>query len=175
MNSALFLDPAFTHTGWIIIDVKDSSFVSCGCVSTKKQSKKKRIRVSDDDIRRCKKIAGKLIEVIDSYEPKAIALEAPSGGSLSSRSARCLGMATGIVATLESYTEIPFLYVTPNDVKVALCGKKNASKKDMMSKAKTIYPEIGELTKGDMEHVADAIGVFKVVEEDPVIRMLRSM
>lgn len=175
MNSALFLDPAFTHTGWIVIDIKDNSFVDCGCISTEKQSKKKRIRVSDDDIRRCKKIAGGIIEIINSYKPKAIALEAPSGGSLSSRSSRCLGMATGIVATLEAYTEIPFLYVTPNDVKVALCGKKRASKEDMMSKAGTIYPEIKELIKGDMEHVADAIGVFKVVEEDPIIRMLRSM
>jgi len=172
-NRGLFLDLAFAHVGWIVLDVQNEYVLdNYGCIETTKSPKVRKIRVADDDTRRCREITVEIIRIIHEYDIRIVVLEAPVG-SKNARAARCLGMSTGIVAALEAVYDIPFLYVTPTDVKIALCGNKKASKDDMMEKARELFPDFADMPKSKFEHIADALGVAEVVKEDPLIRMLR--
>lgn len=175
MSNVLFMDVAFANVGWVILKPEggDYKFVACGCIKTSKSAKARKLRVATDDMRRCKEIADKIIELIDTENIAAVASEDPSGGAKSARAARCLGMATAIIGTLEAVIDKPFLHVTPTEVKIALCEKKSASKEDMMKAAKMKFSEFDDIPKTRFEHIADAVGVALAVKDDPVIRMLR--
>jgi Holliday junction resolvasome RuvABC endonuclease subunit len=121
---------------------------------------------------------------------KIFAFEVP-GGSQSQRAAVCLGMAKGIIASVlcqeafENRNEGSWMKapVMPSEVHKKVTGKVKASKDDIMSYVVSNYPEqikfenkrfaisnyfrdgsstIDRYTKGDFEHVADAIVIGEI-------------
>src|SRR6056297_3054439 len=91
-------DPSLTAWGWAIIDWQDN-VIQTGCIKTKPDYKKKRIRKGDDTVRRLSEISQKLIKLINHYNVQYILSELPHG-SQNANAAVMIGATTGIVQTL---------------------------------------------------------------------------
>lgn len=110
--------------------------------------------------------------------PKLFAYEVP-GGSQSARAGQCLGMAKGIIAStfhrIRQYNNISIISVTPMEVK-KFVGNNKATKNDIINfvvknsnlktskKGKNTVYHIADskYTKGEFEHIADAVIIAEV-------------
>lgn len=94
----------------------------------------------------------------------AIFVEVPQG-SQSARAAAGYGICVGVLGALRA-TGIPFIEVSPTEVKMASVGKKTATKADMIAWAMQMHPEanwplykekgVMVVSAAKAEHMADA-------------------
>lgn len=99
---------------------------------------------------------------------QAVFVEVPVG-SQSARSMAAYGVCIGIIGALKTMP-VPFIEVTPTEVKMAAVGSKTASKTDMIDWALAQHPSANWPTqrkKGRLsviyskaEHMADAVAVI---------------
>jgi len=178
MSNMVAIDVGFASMGVVVLCIRAHAYdlVYKEVISTKPSPKKLNIRSADDNIRRCREITRSVRRILDEYDAEVVVLEMPSMGSKSAKAMRAMGLASGIIATLDVvYGDIPFLYATPSNVKVAMTGNKTASKEEVQVIAEEKIPGILEgVNKTQREHIADALGAAVAVEDDPVIRILRS-
>ncbi len=181
MNKFLFcIDAGFTHTGMSLFKVNDGKFIfeKAYTVVTEKSSKKKQLRVADDDAERTKLIIKGINEFIKEYETDKImaAVELPHGGARGARAIRTMGIVAGAIVTYLEMKNWPAEYVTPDDVKLAVAGNKKASKDEIMEKVRKILIEHKHKlpkTKNEFEHIADSIGVaLHIKKHSEMFKML---
>lgn len=186
MRTVLALDASLCNTGYTVYEFQeDWVLMEFGIVKTESKSGKKgKLYKGDDMSRRIRKIVEELADVIDRMRPNIICCEMTSGGSKSKSAAAGLATAKAIVVTMCLERGIPLLEVPQDDVKVALHGSKTASKANMKEAACRLYPDLRKpnLSKtasdgfrGDFEHVADSVGVFKACRQMPTMQMLEQM
>jgi len=188
------LDIAFKNIGWSIWH--DKHPVKAGVIQTEK-TKNKQTRVCDDNSYRCSFAARTLQEIIRDERVTAIIGESPMG-SQSAAAAKSAGLAIGLIATTACLLNLPIEYCTPDSVKKAVCGRKDASKDDIMDRiievyggkkfVKTIavtkgkragkeservdYAFLGGLwAKGTFEHIADSCGAYMSLKDNNLVRM----
>lgn len=157
----LSLDVGFASMGWAVFD--RGEVISCGTIVTKKDGKKT-TRSSSDTFTRCVQIATQLKDIIHDHSIEGVIGELPSGGAQSANAMKQMGMATSIVASVCGILGLPFEEVTPNEVKIAVCGSRSATKEEIMSsirrkfrsKGAHLFPE----AKCHFEHIADACGAY---------------
>lgn len=184
MGKILTLDVAFANLGWAIMKPHGAGWYCTDAyvIETKRSDKKKKIRVADDDVRRCTEHFAMLSAIIERCEIKGIIAEMPPGGSKSATSAKAMGMAKAVVACVAQAHKLPTEWITPDEGKVAATGKKNASKIQVQRAVVKKYPECTKSFKfkrgskteyeGRFEHVADAIAAFMAAEQGTMIRLL---
>jgi len=191
----LCLDPSFTHFGCTVHDCY-GNVIDAGTIVTAK-TKKKLLRVADDDVQRITIITGKLSALMDHHGIEGVLSELPPSNSKSAAGAKGLGIAVALLVALVTERSLPIEWATPDEVKKALTGKKTASKEEMMTAAcklhdwkiterpvyakktkklirkdKTFYPAGKAMPKDQFEHVADTIGVFEALKHTNTARML---
>ena len=112
-----------------------------------------------------------LHKLVAGKEIGLIAGELPLGAQ-SASAAMCLGVCWGLMGSLiASFDNIPYVWVTPTEVKKAMCSKKTATKEEMMNCAGFLYPDslVPFMRHGKLlnryEHVADAIGVSLAIRQ----------
>lgn len=173
------LDPSLTCTGICVVtyEGRPEQNVKLGWIKTEPQSKKRRIFSGDDDVRRLKLILDAIEATWAGESPPSSALsvdvvaEMPAG-SQSYRGAVVIGMMVGWITTWCYDRNLQLRWVTPSDVKVALAGKKGASKDEMVVAAVRLLSSIPnqggaragsvvlpKATKPGREAMADALGV----------------
>lgn len=183
MNTVLALDASLCNTGWTVYEFQGEwKLTGFGIIKTESKSGKKgNLYKGDDMSRRIRKIAEELADLICTYRPNAICCEMTSGGSKSKTAAAGLATAKAIVVTICLERSLPLMEVPQDDVKVALCNKKTASKAAMKEAACRLYPDLREPNlsatasdgfRGDFEHVADSVGVFRACRQMPVMQVL---
>lgn len=190
----LALDMAFRNTGVLVID--KGKVVGHGLIKTEK-SKNKQLRVSDDRFDCATQIGDGLREYIKKYKARGVIAEVPSGTKSASVGVG-FGIAIGVLATVCAEFKLPFENVTQEQVKKAVCGKKSASKLEIMgtvakahgaeyaekqipikngkNNGKTAvrrsYTFYGETYSAEQfEHIADAWGVYEASKNSNVVRM----
>ncbi len=84
----------------------------------------------DDHYLKLKKIFERTIELIDSYNPDEIAIEAPFFGK-NVQSMLKLGRAQGVAMAAGLSREIPITEYEPKKIKMAITGNGNASKEQV--------------------------------------------
>ena len=170
------MDVAFAHIGVAVLSYDNRGWkcVFSKCIATEKSDKKKDVRVSNDDARRCADAFEALNDIAElaTLQPLVgVVAELPTAGSQNSRAARAMGMGTAVAACFVASLALPCDWTTPDDGKKALAGAKNASKQDMKSSASKLFPESTEgfhikarsktgEWDDNYEHVADALGAF---------------
>lgn len=171
-GKVLALDLGFEATGWALIHHHYP--VNVGVIRTQDGPDKKKIGVARDDFARCKVIADGLAMLVQSNYVNFVTGEVPHGGSKSSRAGRCMGMALAVAAgVLGDWT---CAWVSPRDVKLAVCNDEKATKTQVINKIVDHYHwsaykqgnsymyrcDLDWLTfnKKDFEHIADAIGAY---------------
>jgi Holliday junction resolvasome RuvABC endonuclease subunit len=156
------------------LDVEDLLLVET------EKTKSKQVRVSSDNLRRCREIAE---AVRDKTIGCVVAFgEVPTGGQ-SADACMAFGMVIGIYASLT----IPMIEVSPAETKLATVGTRTASKEEMIEWAYERYPNAPWLLtkrQGVMvpiaknEHLADACAVvhagIKTQEFQKVIAIAKS-
>lgn len=188
------LDISFTNIGWSVWDKKFP--VAAGVIQTEK-TKCKSTRVFDDNAYRCSVSARSLRDIIRNWDVGGIIGESPTG-SQSAAASKSAGLAIGLVATTACLLDLPIELCTPDAVKKAVCGKKNASKDEIMDKVIDLYGgkktvKTIEVTKGKragkvsecvtykflgdvwpggtFEHIADSCGAYMALQNDNLVRM----
>lgn len=166
----LALDAGFTKTGWCVFS-KDSP-IAFGIIKPEKSSKKN-VRIADDRAHMAGFLASELKLIISGYHVKGCVCELPTGGALNAKAMAYMAAATGVIAAVLSVLQIPVEWTTPVDGKLALCGAKNASKEQIMSAVRDLYPSIKWPTvKTKFEDVADAIGAYHASKNGMLLRLL---
>jgi|TARA_B100000768_G_scaffold48494_1_gene47312 crossover junction endodeoxyribonuclease RuvC len=119
----LGIDPGTTIMGFGLIKVKDKSmeFLQMNELLLKKY---------DDHYLKLKLIFERTIELIDTYHPDEIAIEAPFFGK-NVQSMLKLGRAQGVAMAAGLSREIPITEYAPKKIKMAITGNGNASKEQV--------------------------------------------
>ena len=126
MNSdkiILGIDPGTTIMGFGLIKVvkKKMYFLQLNELQLKKQ---------DDHYLKLKLIFERTVELIDTYKPDHIAIEAPFFGK-NVQSMLKLGRAQGVAMAAGLSREIPITEYSPKKIKMAITGNGNASKEQV--------------------------------------------
>jgi len=90
----------------------------------------------DDHYIRLKHIFDRTIELIDSYHPDEIAIEAPFFGK-NVQSMLKLGRAQGVAIAAGLSRQVPITEYAPKKIKMAITGNGNASKEQVASMLKS--------------------------------------
>lgn len=159
------IDPSLRNFALVktMVDLDTQQIVSIERMSLVETTttKNKQVRKNSDDMERCRKIYKSLQEFIEGAV--LVCAEVPVG----SQSSRAMVSYAACVAIL-STVELPMIQVTPNEVKLAATGDKNATKEDMILWATDKFPEadwfkgkaVGAYG-GKNEHLADAVAAIE--------------
>jgi len=141
MNSEriiLGIDPGTTIMGFGIIKVvgKKMQFLQLNELQLSKY---------DDHYVRLKHIFERTIELIDTFHPDEIAIEAPFFGK-NVQSMLKLGRAQGVAMAAGLSREVPITEYSPKKIKMAITGNGNASKEQVAKMLQSLL-ELKELPK----------------------------
>jgi Holliday junction resolvasome RuvABC endonuclease subunit len=165
-------DPSFTAWGWAIID-EANNVIDFDCIKTAPDYAKKRIRKSDDRVRRTEEIISRLYNLVDEFKVELIITELPHG-SQNAQAAVMIGIVIGILTTVAYSRNIPFEYYSEADAKKAVLGKKAATKEDMIEAIDKLYDVDWTGIKYKDEAVADAIAIHYVAtKESQLLKMMK--
>lgn len=149
----LGIDPGTTIMGFGLIKIvgKKMEFVQLNELMLKKY---------DDHYLKLKLIFERTVELIDTYHPDEIAIEAPFYGK-NVQSMLKLGRAQGVAMAAGLSREVPITEYAPKKIKMAITGNGNASKEQV---AKMLQSMLGlrELPKNldSMDGLAAAVCHF---------------
>lgn len=177
--NVLVLDIGFRNMGWVIFDLSKAPHrpIACGVICTEKSDKKLKVRAADDNMRCSAELATGLVQVIKRYGVYGILGELPHGGSQNATAAKQMQAASSVVAAVAEIAGLPADFSTPEEGKLALCGKKTASKKEMIAAAKKRWENNIEFPKAEKraEHIADACACFLVLQNSNVVKTLSQL
>lgn len=165
------VDIGFANTGISLfkLNIKSNGYtarlIDVCLIETEKDNKKKNIRVADDTIRRITEITQGFVEFYNKHiktgDKIVIFAEAPTGGGKSAQAVKAMGIATAIPAVLFEIMNLPVEYVSPNDVKIAVTGKRTASKQEIMEKVCNMVN--GEVVIEQRNHKGRIKNIYKYI------------
>lgn len=183
------IDPGLAHLGWARVLIRSSSeeLVGLGVFASRKSDKKRNILGADDNVRRARELAkeiSKVLGLIDLGEhdkqlamPRVVCAETMAFLRGASATAK-LHLAWGVlVGRLES-NGLPLVQASPQEVKVAACGRRDASKADVLEAMRKRFTRVDRYLNeihpaGDREHAVDALAVVVACLESEVVRLAR--
>lgn len=169
---ALGLDPGFKSLGWahVRIDRRSEMIADLGLL----ESEKRGGRATDDNVRRTREIARALSPLFEGVD--VVCCEAMSFPRSASVAAK-MALAWGVIVCLAEARELPIVQVTPQALKIAVCGDKTAPKEAVLSSLSRRYPELlihlEPLRRTAHEHPTDAVGAVVASLPSELVRGLR--
>jgi crossover junction endodeoxyribonuclease RuvC len=178
----LGVDPGFAKIGWTIARLSATGVepVAMGLITTKKSDKKLKVLASDDNVRRAREIVVALDSVLVEYNVYAICAESksfPRNASAAAKVAICWGILVKTAVSLD----VPLIQARPQEIKQKLCGKANASKKEIQAACDQLYgidtlqPLVEGVTRSNLEHPYDALATVIACSDSEVLRLARKM
>jgi len=177
----LGIDPGFAAVGYALVELLPvgERVEELGVLLTEKSGKVRAVRASDDNVRRGREIDFGLWSVASSSMRSVVAICAesmsfPRHAGNAAKMAMCWGVIVGISARLG----IPIVQASPQEVKKAVVGKKDASKEEVQAALKARYPcpaTSVPFTKTRIEHPFDALGAVVACLDSEVVRLARKM
>ena len=179
MTTVMGIDPSLRNTGIAIAQV-DSVTNRIMCIQelilARTQPGPKSQRKSSADFEAASVISATIRRAVETYRPKVVFAEIPSG-TQSSRASFALGITLGIMATMQPKP----IEVTPQQTKLQSVGVRTATKGEMIDWAVTLYPDapwqrssIGRVMNAN-EHLADACGVIHAGLVTPEWEVIRNL
>jgi crossover junction endodeoxyribonuclease RuvC len=144
----LGIDPGTANTGYGVVARHGGRLVALdgGTIGT---------RTGADPGARLAAIHARVAELLDAYEPVALAVEDLYFGA-NARSAFAVGQARGVVMLAAGQRGLPCASYTPQQVKAAVCGSGRAEKRQVQRMVQRLLA-LDELPAPD--HAADALAV----------------
>jgi Holliday junction resolvasome RuvABC endonuclease subunit len=171
------MDPSMSNFGLIRaslnIDTMKFAVESMEVVRTEPEKDKKvrkQVRKNSEDLDRARLLYCGAMGAIDGASMAFV--EVPVG-SQSARAMASYGVCLGVIAAVAE--TLPIIQVTPNDVKLAGCGIRTATKGEMIDAMVEKYPDApwpryqqngkgfkkGDIHAGEAEHLADALAAIE--------------
>lgn len=165
------LDPSLSNLGiaMAVLDLDTMTFEveDLRVVQTEPEKDKKVrkvVRKNSEDIERAKLLHK---GALDATKDVWMAFVEVPVGSQSSRAMASYGICIGILAAVSAV--LPMVQVTPNEVKMAGCGIRTATKDEMIEAMVTKHPNApwprvkstGKIVASKAEHMADAIAAIE--------------
>jgi Holliday junction resolvasome RuvABC endonuclease subunit len=176
----LALDPSFTATGWVVVDLRFDKIVGAGVIRTKKAKPKERLSAAEDDARRGLEIRRGIADVIRRFKPVVIAQEGNSG-SQHANSAKALARAQQacVDAVDEALEGLP-IFLTQQAVKKAATGSMSASKDRVETAMRKRWGDawltlLAGVPKGEWENAFDAAAVVVAAWDKPAVALARKV
>lgn len=135
--------------------------------------KGKQVRNNSKDLHRAIQLAEPMLSL--SQTAKAIFVEVPHG-SQSARAMASYGIVLGVLGSMKA-SGANLIEVSALENKLSFCGKRDATKEEMIQTAVGIYPDLpwpmhkGKVA-GKAEHMADAIAAIHAGVHTPVFKQL---
>mgnify|MGYP006274615547 CR=1 FL=1 len=182
----LGIDPGFASVGYAVVALGDVPTndhpVRMGVVRTQKANEKRKVRASEDNLERAKEIAKEIQTILTLYPTSLICAETMSYPRNSAAAAK-MAICWGILAAVAQQRGIAITQASPQEVKKAVCGKKDASKDEVKAAMNAMFP--AELT-GSMglcanipasvqEHPYDALAAVLACRDSEVFLLARRM
>jgi crossover junction endodeoxyribonuclease RuvC len=144
----LGIDPGTANTGYGVVARRGGRLVALdgGTIETS---------AGADPGARLAAIHARVGELLDAYEPGALAIEDLYFGA-NARSAFAVGQARGVVMLAAGQRGVPCSSYTPQQVKAAVCGSGRAEKRQIQRMVQRLLA-LAELPTPD--HAADALAV----------------
>lgn len=178
------VDPGFANIGFALVDVLDIGLQLIDTMLVTTTANKK---IPDDEQRRLTLVEDAFREFIHERNVDVLAMEAPAAGLMPGRGSRGWAVNPTTVRTtalvwggIHGICRDRGIYcvkVNLGAIKRVLCGKKSASKQDVIDTVQARFPAYCDWpTTKKVEHVADAVGTVLVAQNDPVVMiMLRQL
>lgn len=160
-------DPSIKAWGWAVVQFTNGvpEIIDHGCIKTAAESKARRIRKSDDRVRRLEEISRELQNLHLKYKLDWVLSELPHG-SQNASAAIMIGAVTGLVSCFAVVNELPIEWYSEGDAKKHLLNKRSATKKETQNCIIKYYgKEWISGTKYKDEAVADALAVFHIAKD----------
>lgn len=166
----LSLDIAYRNIGWAVSN--NNKIIDTGVIKTKKLDKKSKKGISStkEHCNNIKYIVKELDYIILKYpDIDYVCGELPHSGSQSATASYQMGLITGLIVTYFLTHNFNSKWVSPNNVKIAVCGKLKAEKEEIMDTITKMYPDYKfPKAKCKFEHIADAIGALLVLQNENI-------
>lgn len=176
----LGIDPGLANCGVAVLEVSYDfeRLVYMEVLRTKPSHKKLKVLVSDDVSRRLAELVKGLVQVFETYQPRIICAEALSFPRSASPAAK-VGMAWGLAVAMAALRGVPFLQVTPQQIKKKVTGKMSASKGEVQVVLEGLYPVVEKLKArkipgGQQEHPVDALAAIVTCFDSDAMRGARA-
>lgn len=179
----LGIDPGLATFGVTLVDLQPEgeAVIDMAITTTSKSSKKQNVLAADDTFRRACELAEWFRVFLMNATPpmQAICVESMSWPRNSSAAAK-VAMAWGIIASVRNHFGVPIVMASPQEIKVAVCGVKTASKEQVRhelcaryrgSEAIARFQE--KVPKSKQEHGFDALGSVVACLGSEVLRLAR--
>jgi len=150
-NVILACDPGYDRLGIAVLagSVHESELLFSTCAQTDKK---------EDMSVRLAQLHRELLSVIKKYKPDVIAVEKLFFSTNNKKSALAVAESRGMILALAGVHSIPIIEHSPQDVKIAVTGYGNASKKDVMDMTKRLIKGISPKALDD-EYDAVALAI----------------
>lgn len=171
------VDPSLCNVGLAVMELRPvgERVLQTRVFRTEPSPKKRKLLVAEDNARRVSELVGGLDDAITQHRPVALVIESPAG-SQHAKSASALGMAFALVVAVAKVRRLPLVQVTVNDVKLATCGRRDASKEEVIRAMEERYPGIvWPEPRGVIEHAADAVGAVVAALDGDTLRLARRL
>ncbi|MBV8432484.1 MAG: crossover junction endodeoxyribonuclease RuvC [Solirubrobacterales bacterium] len=144
----LGIDPGTADTGYGVVE-------SSGCRLRGLDTGVIQTRAGTPLEQRLADIHGAVSELLDRYQPDAVAVEELYFG-VNVRTAFAVGQARGVVLLAAGQRSLPLRSYTPQQVKAAVCGHGRAGKEQV---ARMVSRLLGMAAAPASDHAADALAV----------------
>lgn len=164
-------DPSFTAWGWVVLNHK-GQILKQGCIKTKTEGKKRRIRKGDETVQRTGEINKVLLDVIKEYKISYIVTELVHG-SQNAAGAIMIGITIGILRTISDTLNIGIEWYGENDAKKCALGRISSTKQEMIDAMDKIYNVNWFGVKYKDEAIADALAIHNVaMHESSTLKLM---
>lgn len=186
MTYILGIDPGFASVGVAVVALGDTPANDCpiklDVIRTKKADTKRKVRASDDNLGRAKEIAAELQKILTLYPASLICAETMSYPRNAAAAAK-MAICWGVLAAIAQQRHIPITQASPQEVKKALCGRKDASKEEVQDALQTMFPAMltgkdnlcARIPASVQEHPYDALAAVIACRDSEVFLLARRM
>ena len=185
----LGVDPGFASFGWSLVRLSTvPEVLEAGVIRTKKESALRKVLASEDSVVRAREISrefGKIVALHNLSANPAKNIGAVCAEAMSwprnAGAATKVALAWGVIAAWCQQYDLPLLQASPQQVKKALTGKRDASKEEVAAAVRDPDNAIGahhavvasKQPEGMHEHMYDSMAVALVCADSDVVRLLR--
>lgn len=183
----LGLDPGFASIGWAKVRIysRTEEVIALGVFHTEKSTKKQGVLSVEDNVRRTREVACFFAEMcinrnLHKERVTVVCAESMSFPRNASAAAKVAMSWGALVATLERCGDLPLVQASPQEVKLAVCGRKDASKLDVLQALRARYGakfdracNAAGCPPSMLEHPVDALAVIVACLDSEVVRLAR--
>ena len=159
------IDPGLKHLGLAAVESENGevgTLVALGLSFTEKENKLRATTVASDTLRRLDEMCGVVCIFLAEHKPSVVVMEAPSWPRNASAVGK-IAMSFGAVVMACKMLNLPYVEVSPKDLKKHLTGNANSTKEQMLEALGRKYNNVGKLlhsikatAKAKFEHPVDA-------------------